>query len=388
MSRFFKPYEGNRPFVFISYAHKQSDAVVDTICVLHEKGWRLWYDEGIPAGSDWPANIARHMQRCERVIFFLSAGAMESPNCFSEIRTAARLGKPLLVVRLEDAEIRDDWRELLEGREILSRLEEPGLRAEAILRSGFLPRRLHRSWTERIPWRLFGLAASLLFFLAAAGTLGALTAGRINPVSREDIPIETPAPTERPTAPPVLELNGAERFFAESFPDTQQERAIRRALGNTKEEVYRWQLAEIRELYLCGNLSPNGFAAVTFDKSGVCRVNGAPVARGQVSDLGLFADMARLEKLALICQPLSSLEKLGGLTQLRELSLAGSQVESLSELKDLPSLETLHLEHTGVRDLTPLDAFPNLKTVSVSREMLPLSWSEKAAFAVMLVRES
>ena len=53
MNRFFKPYEGTRPFLFISYAHRQSEEVVSTIRILHEKGWRLWYDEGIPAGSDW-----------------------------------------------------------------------------------------------------------------------------------------------------------------------------------------------------------------------------------------------------------------------------------------------------------------------------------------------
>ena len=28
MSGFFKPYEGSRPFVFISYAHRQSDTVL------------------------------------------------------------------------------------------------------------------------------------------------------------------------------------------------------------------------------------------------------------------------------------------------------------------------------------------------------------------------
>nr|MCR4607920.1 toll/interleukin-1 receptor domain-containing protein [Oscillospiraceae bacterium] len=104
MSRFFKPYEGKRPYIFISYAHLQSETVVDTIRILYEKGYRLWYDEGIPAGSDWPANIAQHMQGCERVIFFLSERAMESPNCYSEMRTACRLGKPVLIVRLEDTE--------------------------------------------------------------------------------------------------------------------------------------------------------------------------------------------------------------------------------------------------------------------------------------------
>ena len=31
MNRFFKPYEGTRPYLFISYAHKQSEEVVSTI---------------------------------------------------------------------------------------------------------------------------------------------------------------------------------------------------------------------------------------------------------------------------------------------------------------------------------------------------------------------
>ena len=100
MSRFFKPYEGGRPFLFISYSHRQSAQVVDTVRILHDRGYRLWYDEGIPAGSDWPANIASHMRFCERVVFFLHEKALASPNCFSEIRTAARLKKPMLAVRM------------------------------------------------------------------------------------------------------------------------------------------------------------------------------------------------------------------------------------------------------------------------------------------------
>ena len=77
-----------------------------------------------------------------------------------------------------------------------------------------------------------------------------------------------------------------------------------------------------------------------------------------------------------------------GAVFLRELSLAGSSVDDLTALRELPSLETLHLEYTGVRDLTPLEALPRLKTVTVSRNMLPLQWSEQAAFTVVLIRES
>ena len=53
MSAFFQPYEGNKPFLFISYAHRESEETVSTVRILHEKGYRIWYDEGIPAGSDW-----------------------------------------------------------------------------------------------------------------------------------------------------------------------------------------------------------------------------------------------------------------------------------------------------------------------------------------------
>ena len=386
MSIFFKPYEGTRPFLFISYAHRQSEAVVDTIRILHDKGYRLWYDEGIPAGSDWPANIAQHMQNCEKVVFFLSERAMESPNCFSEIRTAFRAEKPVLVVRLEDVEVTNpDWQELLAGKQVIPLLNSPEERAAAILNTGFVPRRFRRSRLEGVSWRALGLAASLLFFLAAAGTLGMLASGRWSPVQTPGAPVETSAPTPAPTPAPVVELGEAERYFAVTFPDAQQERAVRRALGVPEGEIYRWQLAEIPALYFCGNMVTDSLEPVRFDPDGTCRVNGAPVVTGQVSDLSLLEHAVRLEKLALICQPATKLAALNGHLLLRELSLAGNDVSDLSALQELPGLETLHLEHTSVSDLTPLSAFPNLKTVTVSREMLPLRWSDKAGFAVVLV---
>ena len=386
MSGFFKPYEGSRPFLFISYAHRQSDAVLDTIRILHEKGWRLWYDEGIPAGSDWPANIARHMQDCERVIFFLSARALQSHNCYSEMKAAARLGKPILVVRLEDAAPDEKWKELLSQYPEIPLLESAAERAAAILRSGFLPRRLHRGRTERIPWRALGLIASLLFFLASAGTLAALAAGLWDPFPPPGIAPATE--TAVPTPVPTVDLGEAERYFTVSFPDTLQESAVRAALGIPTGPLSRSDLAGLTELVLAGNLAPDTLDVAAFGADGVCRVNGAPVIRGPVSDLRSLRYALRLEKLGLICQPLGDLTPLNALVLLRELSLAGSSVEDLSALTELPSLETLHLEHTGVRDLTPLDALSNLKTVTVSRDMLPLKWSKDTAFTVILVRDT
>ena len=97
MSGFFKPYEGKRPYLFISYSHSQSPEVVDTIRLLHEDRWRLWYDEGIPAGGDWPKNIEQHLRQSAAVLFFLSKSALASQNCFSEIKTALALGRSVPV---------------------------------------------------------------------------------------------------------------------------------------------------------------------------------------------------------------------------------------------------------------------------------------------------
>ena len=386
MSRFFKPYEGTRPFLFVSYAHRQSDAVVETIRILHEKAYRLWYDEGIPAGSDWPANIAQHMELCERVLFFLSQRAMESPNCYSEIRTAVRMDKKILVILLEDVQPDERWQELLSGRTVIPLLDSPQERADAILRSGFVTRRYHRALFENVSWRAFGLAASLLFFLAAASAFGALASGKWKPIDPPAVTQELPAETPVPVTPqPVLDLGEAERYFAVSFPDKQTERGVRRALGIPEDAVYRWQLAQITQLHFCGNMVTDGPENVAFDRDGVCRVNGAQVIMGQVSDLSLLENAVYLEKLSLICQPLGSLSALKGHVLLRELSLAGSTVESVDALRELPSLEILHLEHTAVRDLRSLEDLANLGIVTVSRDMLPLTWSESAVFRVVLV---
>ena len=388
MSTFFKPYEGSRPFAFISYAHRQSAAVVDTIRILHDRGWRVWYDEGIPAGSDWPKNIAQHMQSCDRVIVFLSKRVLESPTCFSEMRTAARLKKPILTVWLEDAAPEGEWKDILSAGQEIPILDTPEERADAILKSGFLPGRCRKSFLSKIPWRALGLMASLLFLLAAAGAFGALASGLWNPGRMPDTPVTpTPAPQVEITPVPTVDIGGAEQYFAVRFPDGPLEDAVRRKLNNRSDPVFRWQLAEITELYFCGNMILNSAEDVTFEEDGTCRVNGAPVITGQVKDLSLFEDMPRLEKLALIRQPLSGLSGLGGHVLLNELNLSGSTVKDLSGLTELPSLETLRLEHTEVRDLTALDRLPGLKTVTVSRDMLPMIWNDDAGYRVILIKD-
>ena len=69
---YFTPYEGSKPYIFVSYAHADSKDVMRVITDMHDKGYRLWYDEGIEVGSEWPECIAEHLQGAHLMLAFIS----------------------------------------------------------------------------------------------------------------------------------------------------------------------------------------------------------------------------------------------------------------------------------------------------------------------------
>ena len=78
-------YEGNLPYVFISYAHLDVDRVLPIIQHLKSDGYRIWYDQGIEAGTAWAKNIAEHLGRASCIIAFISQNYISSENCMDEI---------------------------------------------------------------------------------------------------------------------------------------------------------------------------------------------------------------------------------------------------------------------------------------------------------------
>lgn len=396
MSTFFRPYEGRRPYCFVSYSHRDSEAVLSVLSVLNDRKLRLWYDEGIPAGSDWPKSIEQHMRECAAVLFFLSGTALSSPNCYSEIKTAADLNKPLFVIRLDDSDPDGRWSPLLQRAEILTPGQEASAEstASSILEWKSLPHTFYRKRSDSFRYEWIGLVFSLLLLAAAAVFVYALASGWFDPPPYEppaqaDTPSPSAAPTETPspapTDTPVPTPTVDPGHFPVSFPDAQQEGAVRRILKQPNGDVLRPDLANVTELYFCGNMTLDSPDAITFDPDGTVRVKGAPVIEGKVSDLSMIRIMMYLEKLALIDQPLGGVPSLSGLVLLRELYLSGSDVSTVSQLSGLPSLKTLHLEHTDVKDLSPLLNIPSLETVTVSVDMLPLVFPDERPFRIILV---
>jgi len=102
----FKPYEGNDPYIFVSYSHKDSAQVFPILQKLHERGLRVWYDEGIDPGSEWPEEIANHLLNCGLFLLFMSPDAAESHNVRREITMAVDRKKPLMNVFIEETELK------------------------------------------------------------------------------------------------------------------------------------------------------------------------------------------------------------------------------------------------------------------------------------------
>lgn len=75
MARKAPVYEGSAPYIFISYAHKDSENVLRVLDVLRKRGYRIWYDDGIEPGSEWPEYIASHLDQASAVIAFISDNA-------------------------------------------------------------------------------------------------------------------------------------------------------------------------------------------------------------------------------------------------------------------------------------------------------------------------
>lgn len=115
-------YEGNEKYIFISYAHKDSARVLPLVDALQANGFRVWYDSGIEAGTEWPEYIEDHLCRAGVVVAFMSPAAVASKNCRNEINLALELNKEVLVVYLEETVLAKGMRLQLNAAQSLFRM--------------------------------------------------------------------------------------------------------------------------------------------------------------------------------------------------------------------------------------------------------------------------
>lgn len=74
----FQPYEGGEPYIFASCSHADSGVVLPILDALHKRGFRVWYDEGIPWTEEWENVVAAHVSACAVCMAFHSKHSQKS----------------------------------------------------------------------------------------------------------------------------------------------------------------------------------------------------------------------------------------------------------------------------------------------------------------------
>nr|WP_281719646.1 TIR domain-containing protein [Nitrosomonas nitrosa] len=108
------------PYVFVSYAHTDSEAVFSQLSVLHSMGVRVWWDEGIGWGARADDEIAVALEKSAAVLWCSSPGWTKSRYAVEEVTHAWRIRKRILQLELAPAKLPPGLRMLLRSRQALS----------------------------------------------------------------------------------------------------------------------------------------------------------------------------------------------------------------------------------------------------------------------------
>lgn len=101
----FEAYKGTDPYIFVSYSHKDTKIVSTDIKLLHDKGYRIWYDEGISPAKEWSDEIAIALEKSAVFIYFVSPRSVDSKNCRDEAHFALDKDKPFLAIHIEETKL-------------------------------------------------------------------------------------------------------------------------------------------------------------------------------------------------------------------------------------------------------------------------------------------
>ena len=348
----FEPYQGSDPYIFISYAHKDSEKVFEVISRLHRLRYRIWYDEGIEIGENWPQVVAERLLFSDTVLVFVSGNAMHSQNCLREIHYAVSNRKKLVVVQLDDGELPADIQMQLSVAEYVRRDTAENtvqtlctVLEEALLGDGVTG--YGRTGLRKKGGKNGWILTSLVLLLLAGGLTAYILFGKGGSipggVSVRGIRQET-----------LSSADGSE-ISVTTFKDALS----MEILLNSLEGEY---------VHLAGSSVVSDASAVSWS-DGTWSIAGTPVERGTVGKLDYFANKG-IRQLSLICEDLHDLSGIEALRELRYLDLSDNPLTDLSGLKALSQLETLRITHMPAElDLTPLTQLPALKTVYISFDM-------------------
>ena len=96
---------GNGPFLFVSYARLDKEAVNGLVAELAAKGVSLWIDRNLIGGEEWLFELERQLNGCAAVLACVSPSFVASKYCSREVHYADALGRPIVPVILHPTKL-------------------------------------------------------------------------------------------------------------------------------------------------------------------------------------------------------------------------------------------------------------------------------------------
>ncbi|MBN1412538.1 MAG: toll/interleukin-1 receptor domain-containing protein, partial [Spirochaetales bacterium] len=84
----FKAYTGDKPYLYISYSHKDMEKVYAIISRLYMSGFHIWYDEGLERDQNREKTLGEAIRNCGQFIVFVTPDSIKSTNVKNEITLA------------------------------------------------------------------------------------------------------------------------------------------------------------------------------------------------------------------------------------------------------------------------------------------------------------
>jgi hypothetical protein len=85
--------------------------------------YRIWYDEGVEPGNEWPEEVGKALLGSSQFLVFMSCAAADSRNVRNEINLATGEDKNVLVVFLEPTELSEGMRLQIGTVQFLNRFQ-------------------------------------------------------------------------------------------------------------------------------------------------------------------------------------------------------------------------------------------------------------------------
>ena len=123
----FPAYEGDEPYVFVSYSHEDESAVYKEIRWLQDQRVNVWYGEGRSPGTEWSDALANAIVGCTHFVYFLTPRSAVSENCRRELVFAQQEHRQVLAVYLEETDVPSGIRLSLDNHQaVLKHRLKPG----------------------------------------------------------------------------------------------------------------------------------------------------------------------------------------------------------------------------------------------------------------------